>query len=50
MKAIEALAKRFPKARITLDPNGAWSLKEAIGLVMADYVPPAAGDTPKPAG
>jgi glucarate dehydratase len=32
MKAIEALAKRFPRARITLDPNGAWSLKEAIGL------------------
>jgi glucarate dehydratase len=32
MKAIEGLAKRFPKARITLDPNGAWSLKEAIGL------------------
>jgi len=30
IKAIEALAKRFPKARITLDPNGAWSLKEAI--------------------
>jgi glucarate dehydratase len=32
MKAIEALATRFPKARITLDPNGAWSLKEAIAL------------------
>ena len=32
MRAIEALAKRFPNARITLDPNGAWSLKEAIGL------------------
>jgi glucarate dehydratase len=32
MRAVEALAKRFPKARITLDPNGAWSLKEAIGL------------------
>jgi len=32
IRAIEALAKRFPKARITLDPNGAWSLKEAIGL------------------
>jgi glucarate dehydratase len=32
MKVIEGLAKRFPKARITLDPNGAWSLKEAIGL------------------
>ena len=32
MRAIEALARRFPKARITLDPNGAWSLKEAIAL------------------
>ena len=32
MRCIEALAKRFPKARITLDPNGAWSLKEAIDL------------------
>jgi glucarate dehydratase len=32
IKAIEALAKRFPNARITLDPNGAWSLKEAISL------------------
>jgi glucarate dehydratase len=32
MKAIEALAARFPKARITLDPNGAWSLREAIAL------------------
>ena len=32
IKAVEALAKRFPKARITLDPNGAWSLREAISL------------------
>ena len=32
IKAIEGLARRFPKARITLDPNGAWSLKEAISL------------------
>jgi glucarate dehydratase len=32
IKAIEALAKRFPKARITLDPNGAWSLAEAVSL------------------
>ncbi len=32
IRAVEALAQRFPKARITLDPNGAWSLKEAIGL------------------
>jgi len=32
IKAIKALKERFPDARITLDPNGAWSLKEAIGL------------------
>ena len=32
MKAVEALAARFPEARITLDPNGAWSLSEAIAL------------------
>lgn len=32
MRCIEALAKRFPQARITLDPNGAWSLKEAVAL------------------
>ena len=30
--AIEALKKAFPDARITLDPNGAWSLAEAIRL------------------
>ncbi len=28
--AVTALAKRFPEARVTLDPNGAWSLEEAI--------------------
>src|SRR5205814_1022995 len=32
MEAAAALAKRFPNARITLDPNGAWSLAEAIAL------------------
>ena len=32
MDAIRALAGRFPDARITLDPNGAWSLAEAIRL------------------
>jgi glucarate dehydratase len=32
MEAITALTKRFPQARITLDPNGAWSLAEAISL------------------
>jgi glucarate dehydratase len=32
METVIALAERFPKARITLDPNGAWSLDEAIRL------------------
>lgn len=31
-EAVSALAERFPQARITLDPNGAWSLNEAISL------------------
>jgi glucarate dehydratase len=32
IEAIEALKQRFPVARITLDPNGAWSLDEAVRL------------------
>jgi len=32
MEAVTALANRFPDARITIDPNGAWSLEEAIKL------------------
>ncbi|RKP46192.1 glucarate dehydratase [Pararobbsia silviterrae] len=32
IEAVTALAERFPDARITLDPNGAWSLAEAIRL------------------
>jgi glucarate dehydratase len=32
MEAVAALAARFPGARITLDPNGAWSLEEAVRL------------------
>lgn len=32
MESIRALKQRFPDARITLDPNGAWSLAEAIDL------------------
>jgi glucarate dehydratase len=32
MEAVAALARRFPRARITLDPNGSWSLAEAIEL------------------
>jgi glucarate dehydratase len=29
---VVALASRFPEARITIDPNGAWSLDEAVML------------------
>jgi glucarate dehydratase len=32
MEAVRALAARFPDARITLDPNGAWPLSDAIAL------------------
>ena len=32
MEAVIALHERFPQARITLDPNGAWSLAEAVRL------------------
>jgi glucarate dehydratase len=32
MEAVIALANRFPDARITIDPNGAWSLDEAVKL------------------
>lgn len=30
--AVTALAERFPEARITLDPNGAWPLRDAIEI------------------
>jgi glucarate dehydratase len=32
METVTALAEKLPQARITLDPNGAWSLQEAISL------------------
>ncbi len=32
IEAIIALSERFPDARITLDPNGGWLLKDAIRL------------------
>jgi glucarate dehydratase len=35
--AVTALAERFPRSRITLDPNGAWSLKEAIRLCQGKH-------------
>jgi glucarate dehydratase len=32
MAAVAAIKHRFPAGRVTLDPNGAWSLAEAIAL------------------
>jgi len=33
VEAIGALHERFPEARITLDPNGGWLLKDAVRLM-----------------
>jgi len=33
IEAIRALHERFPSARVTLDPNGGWLLKDAIRLM-----------------
>ncbi len=33
VEAIVALHERFPEARVTLDPNGGWLLKDAIRLM-----------------
>jgi glucarate dehydratase len=33
VEAIRALHERFPNARVTLDPNGGWLLKDAIRLM-----------------
>lgn len=32
MEAVKALKQKFPDGRINIDPNGAWSLKEAVHL------------------
>ena len=32
LKAVQAIKKEFPNARVDLDPNGAWSLKEALEI------------------
>jgi glucarate dehydratase len=32
MEAVAGIKARFPDARVTLDPNGAWSLREAVDL------------------
>ena len=33
IEAIQALHARFPQARVTLDPNGGWLLKDAVRLM-----------------
>ena len=33
VEAVRALHERFPEARVTLDPNGGWLLKDAIRLM-----------------
>lgn len=33
VEAVRALHQRFPQARITLDPNGGWRLKDAVRLL-----------------
>jgi glucarate dehydratase len=33
VEAVRALHERFPNARVTLDPNGGWLLKDAIRLM-----------------
>ena len=33
VEAVRALHERFPQARVTLDPNGGWRLKDAIRLM-----------------
>lgn len=47
-EAIVALAGRFPEARITLDPNGGWSLAEAIDI--ARYLKPHLAYAEDPCG
>lgn len=32
LKAVQAIKEEFPEARVDLDPNGAWSLKEALEI------------------
>ncbi|MGH7191342.1 MAG: enolase C-terminal domain-like protein, partial [Acetobacteraceae bacterium] len=35
MRVVEALKRRFPESRVTLDPNGSWALAQAIALGRA---------------
>ncbi|PFH10629.1 glucarate dehydratase [Collimonas sp. PA-H2] len=46
MEAVTALAERFPQARITLDPNGGWLLKDAIRLCRDQHAVLAYAEDP----
>ncbi|WP_211472240.1 glucarate dehydratase [Collimonas humicola] len=46
MEAVTALAERFPEARITLDPNGGWLLKDAIRLCRDQHAVLAYAEDP----
>jgi glucarate dehydratase len=46
MEAVTALAERFPDARITLDPNGGWLLKDAIRLCRDQHAVLAYAEDP----
>jgi len=46
MEAIVALHERFPDARITLDPNGGWLLKDAVRLCRDKHAVMAYAEDP----
>jgi glucarate dehydratase len=46
IEAVTALAERFPAARITLDPNGGWLLKDAIRLCRDQHAVLAYAEDP----
>ena len=46
IEAVRALKARFPQARITIDPNGAWSLAEAVRLLRDERATLAYAEDP----
>ena len=46
VEAVTALHERFPEARITLDPNGCWSLAEAVRLMRDQHAVLAYAEDP----
>ncbi|MEY4737714.1 MAG: glucarate dehydratase [Pseudomonadota bacterium] len=46
IEAVQALHQRFPQARITLDPNGGWLLKDAVRLCRDQHAVLAYAEDP----